>query len=405
MKQHAWIPALGWLLAAAPMAVAATDASTDPVEEARTIVHDLAGPQTMGRAPRTDLARAADVLEGELARLGEVVRQPVEVQGVPSANLVLLRQPATAGAGWIVVLAHYDHLGIGAEGSPHAGEVYFGADDNASGCAVLVMAAQRVFGSGRPTDRGLAFVLTTGEEDGLLGARAFLSSGPLDVASIDAAINLDTVGRLASGELTVFGVGSARVFSPALDGLNTVFQLPLQKVDQSSGASDDMAFAEASIPALHLFTGAWPEYHRPTDTVGLVDYQGLVDLADFTAELVEYLASAGTRIEYAAPGAAVALADPARATEGRRQVSFGSIPDFKFEGEGVLLSGVLPGSPAAEAGLMAGDRITAFGGAPVSDLTDYSEAMKHHVPGDVVEVEFVRDEETRRVQVTLTERR
>ena len=190
-----------------------------------------------------------------------------------------------------------------------------------------------------------------------------------------------------------------------LDGLNSVFDLPLQKVDQSSGASDDMPFVEAGIPALHLFTGAWPEYHRPTDTAETVDFEGMALLAEFTAELVGYLASEETKIEYVEPAAAAALADPDKATEGKRKVSFGSIPDFKFQGEGVKLSGVIPGSPAAAAGLEEGDLITGFGGAPVTDLTDYSEAMKLYSPGDVVVVDFMRDGKPMQVEVTLTERR
>jgi membrane-associated protease RseP (regulator of RpoE activity) len=213
------------------------------------------------------------------------------------------------------------------------------------------------------------------------------------------------VGRLDGGELTLFGVASARVFSSALDGLNSVFDLPMQKVDLSSGASDDMPFIESGIPSLHLFTGAWPEYHRPSDTMDTIDFEGLALLAEFTAELVNYLASAETQLDFVTPQNARALADPSRTTEGRRRVSFGSIPDFKFEGEGVLLSGVLPGSPAAAAGLQTGDLITGFAGTPITDLTDYSEAMKQHAPGDVVVVEYVRDGEAGSVEVTLTERR
>ncbi len=379
-------------------------AVADPVEDARVIVRELAGPDTRGRAADTDLADAMRWLEDGLGELGSVQRQPVEVMGVESANLVLLRDPTIEDAGWVVLGAHYDHLGDGEDGEPHAGEIFHGADDNASGCAVLLLAARTLLQEYGSTDRGLAIVLFTGEEQGLLGSRAFLDSGPIPADQIVAMINLDTVGRLDSGELTLFGVGSARVFSSTLDGLNSVFDLPLQKVDLSSGASDDMPFIEAGIPALHLFTGAWPEYHRPSDTMDTIDFEGLAMLAEFTAELVNYLASAETRLDFVTPQNARALADPSRTTEGRRRVSFGSIPDFKFEGEGVLLSGVLPGSPAAAAGLQTGDLITGFAGVPIADLTDYSEAMKRHAPGDVVVVEYVREGTAGSVEVTLTER-
>jgi hypothetical protein len=380
-------------------------ATAGRVEEARDIVAELAGPQTRGRAAGTDLAVAAERIEARLARLGPVQRQRVDVQGVESANLLLLRDPKVDDAGWIVVAAHYDHLGVGADEGPHAGEVFHGADDNASGCAALLMAARMLSEDYAPADRGLAFAFFTGEEQGLLGSRAFLRSGPVPKEEIVAMINLDTVGRLEGGELTLFGVASAKVFSSALDGLNTGFDLPLQKIDLSSGSSDDMPFIEVGIPALHLFTGAWPEYHRPSDTISTIDYEGLAQLAEFVAELADYLASSKTRLDFVPPQTVKALADPSRATEGRRRVSFGSIPDFKFEGEGVQLSGVLPGSPAAEAGLLAGDIIIGFGGVPIGDLTAYSEAMKQHSPGDVVRVEYVRDGESASIEVTLTERK
>ncbi len=377
----------------------------DPVEDARVIVRELAGPDTRGRAADTDLGDAMRWLEDGLGELGPVQRQSVEVMGVESANLILLRDPAVGDAGWVVLGAHYDHLGVGEDGGVHAGEVFHGADDNASGCAVLLLSARLLLQEYGATDRGLAIVFFTGEERGLLGSGAFIESGPVPADQIVAMINLDTVGRLDAGELTVFGVASARVFSSSLDGLNSVFDFPMQKVDLSSGASDDMPFIESGIPSLHLFTGAWPEYHRPSDTMDMIDSEGLALLAEFTAELVNYLASAETRLDFVTPQNARALADPSRTTEGRRRVSFGSIPDFKFEGEGVLLSGVLPGSPAAEAGLQAGDLITGFAGVPITDLTDYSEAMKTHAPGDVVVVEYVREGESSSVQVTLTERR
>ena len=377
----------------------------DPVEDARVIVRELAGPDTRGRAADTDLADAMRWIEDGLGELGTVKKQPVEVTGADSANLMLLREPTVEGAGWVVLGAHYDHLGVGEDGGPHAGETFHGADDNASGCATLLMAARLLLQEYGSSDRGIAIVFFTGEEQGLIGSRAFLESGPVPADEIVAMINLDTVGRLESGDLTLFGVASARVFSSTLDGLNSVFDLPLQKVDLSSGASDDMPFIEAGIPALHLFTGAWPEYHRPSDTIDTIDYDGLVLLAEFAAELVNYLASADTKLDFVTPQTATALADPSRTTEGRRRVSFGSIPDFKFEGEGVLLSGVLPGSPAAAAGLQTGDLITSFAGQPITDLTDYSEAMKRHAPGDVVVVEYMREGEAGKVEVTLTERR
>lgn len=372
-------------------------ASMDRVLEA------LAGPDTRGRAHDTDGPAAADFLLAHLADAGAVAQAFTGPGDATGRNVVVLVPGTQADAGWIVVGAHFDHLGLGEAGSANAGQVHFGADDNASGCAVL---AELVSTWDGPRERGIAFVFFDGEEQGLLGSRHFVQTPPEGVDAIAAMINLDTVGRLADGGLTVFGVESSPGFADAVAGINSAFGLDLKTVARSSGTADDMAFAEAGIPALHLFTGAHATYHRPGDTLDALDRDGLTTVLDFTFELTDYLSRADVDLTFVPAGAAAALADPARATEGRRRVSFGSIPDFQAtDVEGVKITGVIPGSPAEKAGLQAGDVIVGFAGGPVEDLTDYSEAMKRFAPGDVVEVEFLRDGERRMVEVTLVERR
>lgn len=394
------------LVASVILALATSSAFAAGEPALRQIVTEIAGPNTRGRAADTDLESARNALHKMLRDLGPVLVQDFEVDGVGTLqNLVLPREGSGDAQEWVVVVAHYDHLGVGGDDDPNPGKTYFGADDNASGVAVLLESARYFASEFEAPQRGVLFALTAGEEIGLKGARAMVADLEADGEKVVAVVNLDTVGRLADGGLTVFGVASARQFGPILSGLNSVYGLDLKPVDRPSGTADDQAFAEKGIPTLHLFTGAHATYHRPGDTTEALDFEGMGTLVEFTAELVDYLAQSDTEIDYVPAGATAAIADPQRATEGRRRVSFGSIPDFQFTGEGVKITGVIPGSPAAQAGLAADDVIVAFGEAPISDLTDYSEAMKLHQPGDEVLVAYLRGGERLTATVTLVERK
>jgi Peptidase family M28/PDZ domain len=351
------------------------------------------------------LTRLAGELQERLRPYGRVERQDFEAtEGESLTNLFWLRPGTAEPKEWIVLAAHYDHLGRGASGDPHEGEIYFGADDNASGVAVAMGTVARLHDFGA-SDRSVCVVLFAGEEIGLQGSQAFLKDGPLSDDTVLTMINLDSVGRWTGEGLTVFGVESSPGFSSTLDGINSAYGLTLKPVARSSGGSDDATFASAGIATLHLFTGAHGDYHRPSDTAEQLDYAAMEVLADFTADLVDYLAAGDTELSFVPAGAEAVRPDPKRATEGRRRVSFGSIPDFQFAGPGVKITGVLPGSPAEEAGLAADDVILAFGGEAVADLTDYSEAMKLYSPGDEVEVRFLRGDEQLQVMVTLVERK
>lgn len=401
---------LPWSLPAGLLIVIAlaapASAQLESVERMRDLVAWLAHPDREGRgAGSAGLESSAEHLEELWSKWGKVGVETFETpDGVTLRNLVLRFPPAEGEPEWIVVGAHYDHLGVGGDDDPHRGRVYPGADDNASGVAVVTEMARVVAERGAP-ERGALFVLFSGEEIGLHGSQAFLAADPERAARVSAMLNFDTVGRPDPEGFTVFGVESARSFRRSLEGLNSAFGLELALAERSTGGSDERSFLEQGIPALHFFSGAHADYHRPSDLPDRLDYQAMDRLAEFGVELVEYLGRRDTRIEYVPAGSQDVTPDPSRATEGRRRVSFGSIPDFKYQEEGVLLSGVLPGSPAALAGLEKGDVILGFGGDVVGDLTDYSEAMKRFAPGDVVAVQFRRGDETLEVEVTLVERK
>jgi hypothetical protein len=218
-------------------------------------------------------------------------------------------------------------------------------------------------------------------------------------------VNLDTVGRLFDGSLTIFGSKTASELADVLRGVNYGFRFQLDLPENDPGGSDHMSFVQRGVPAIQLFTGAHADYHRPGDTADKIDSEGLEKIAGFTTELLLYLTGRDRGLTFVPPGAEKAAAQAPSGAGGGRRVSFGSIPDFNHEGPGVLLSGVIPGSPAEKAGLRQGDLIVEFAGVPVDDLSGYSEALKSLSPGDEADVVFMRDGERQRVQVTVVERK
>lgn len=377
----------------APVAVGAEE------DALRTVVEILADPGLYGRGLGSAGNETARVLLTEtMADIGlepwdGAFEHPFSLEGHEGVNLVGVLPGASEGV--VVLGAHFDGQGA----TP---EVHPSADDNASGVAAVLVAAGVL--ADAELDRTVVVAFFDGEELGRLGSRAFLAEPVVDPATIVAMVNLDTVGRPDGDTLTVFGASSGSRLPEALRGINTVMGFDLALATQGAGASDDASFREAGIPAIQLFGHPHADYHRPTDTADKIDTEFLHRVSVFTAELVDYLSRADTQVDFVPAGATDVTADASRQTQGRRRVSFGSIPDFQFDGEGVLLGGVLPGSPAAEAGLQAGDILVSFGGVEVVDLTGYSEAMKQFAPGDEVEVVVRRGDETLTVSAVLRAR-
>ena len=190
----------------------------------------------------------------------------------------------------LVVGAHYDHLGTGWPDvkAGQAGKIHPGADDNASGVAVLLELA-RLFVK-HPGKRPIIFVGFSGEEAGRLGSRHFLAAlAPAARQNIMAMLNLDTVGRLGSGKLLALNCNSAREWSHIIHGCSYVTGVVATPVALSLDASDQVSFIEAGIPAVQLFTGAHVDYHSPGDTIAKIDVPGLAKVTRLAEEMVRYL--------------------------------------------------------------------------------------------------------------------
>ncbi len=425
-----------WPVPDSPLALALTNTEVKPAplapreplaapppafseQRLRADVEALSAPEMDGRGLGTPgLERAADYLAEQFAAAGLKpggedggwfqrwrVRTGPDGKELELRNLIGL-VPGTR-ADWagksLVIGAHYDHLGFGWPDvhESDAGKRHPGADDNASGLALLLELARHF--AAREPELTLVFVAFSGEEAGRLGSRHYLQTGgeyPANQAI--AMLNLDTVGRLQGRELLVLGTGSAREWPHIFRGAGHVAGLEVKAVGDDLGASDQRSFLDAGVPAVQLFSGAHPDYHRASDSADKLDYPGLLKTADLLNEVVGYLAARAEPLQ-SLLGSGDAPAPTSPAGEGRR-VSLGTVPDFAYPGPGVRLSGVGSGSPAERAGLREGDVLLAIGAVELADLRAFAQTLRALNPGQRVDLRFSRDGEERSAEAELVAR-
>ena len=305
---------------------------------------------------------------------------------------------------YVVIGAHYDHLGrspLDAMDPEAKDAIRHGADDNASGTAAVLELARRF--RSRPARRPILFVNFSGEELGDLGSEYFVDHSPVPLDSIDAMLNFDMVGRLRNDKLIVYGVATATEMRGIVDSANTVQPLQIDPVGDGFGPSDHASFYGKKIPVLHFFTDMHEDYHRATDVSSKVNVPGEVRVIDYAERIARAIAARPARLTYVrstAPPPKMSGSGPGNGTY------FGSIPDMGSSSgtPGVKLAGVTAGSPADKAGVQAGDIIVEFGGKPVKDIYDYTDAIGAHKPGDVVEVVVMRAGSRLALTATLAKR-
>lgn len=296
---------------------------------------------------------------------------------------------------FVVVGAHYDHLGRVAPATaeappPAAGEFYPGANDNASGVAVIFDLIRRaaISPDGESSRRSVLFVNFVAEEVGLQGSAHLVNNLPVADDLIDAMLNIDTVGQLTDNRLYISGVGTAEVFTGFVADAETE-GLDLSLTQGGWSGSDHMSFNTREIPVLFVFGGAYPQYNRPTDDWPTLDPASLVSVAGYTHRLLDLVRAEPSDMPW------IMIAEK-NLREGddegqNRDTWFGSLPDFTEEVSGYKLAGVFDDSPAAAAGLQKGDVLIMFGSDPVEDLATFTRAMRAYAPGDLVEVKVERD--------------
>jgi Tol biopolymer transport system component len=306
----------------------------------------------------------------------------------------------------VVIGAHYDHLGFGGEGStrPNVRAIHNGADDNASGTAGVLLAAERMTSllSTAANHRTVLFALFAGEEVGLAGSAHFVGKSPLPIDRVVAMINLDMVGRLREDRLIVFGTQSAAQWDDAVRAASSPLRLSITSRGDGYGPSDQTSFFARQIPVLHFFTGPHPEYHTPDDDASTVNAEGGARVAEFTARLAAMVARGEVTPQYARVASAPAMSGDSRGYG----AYLGTVPDFATgtEGGGVLLSDVRPASPAERAGIRPRDRIIRMAGTRIENLYDMTFALQEHRPGETIDVEVLRGAEKRTLRATLGRR-
>ncbi len=296
----------------------------------------------------------------------------------------------------VVLGAHYDHLGYGGANSAAPGDhaVHHGADDNASGTALLVEVARMLKQEG-PFPRTILFVAFSGEERGLLGSAHYAANAVVPLAETVAMVNLDMVGRLDGNSIVVHGTGTGTGFDALVDRFVAARGFEAAKEPGGFGPSDHSSFYARKIPVLHLFTGSHADYHRPTDTADKINYDGMVRITRLVADIVRDLATVSDRPAY------IEVASKQFARGDGDRPYFGSIPDFGKPGKGYAVTGATKDSPAAEGGLKGGDVIVRLGESAVTGLEDFDSALRKHKGGDTVPVVVLRDGAEVTLQITL----
>jgi hypothetical protein len=332
--------------------------------------------------------KAAAYLEKELKRWKlEVTVPEFKGHGTTGRNVIGVVKGTDSDEA-VVVGAHYDHLGESDKG------ICRGADDNASGTAVVLEVARRL--AAKPSRRTVVIAFFSGEEMGVLGSRAYVTKPVVPLEKTVAMINLDMVGRLQS-KLIVFGVDSGDKFQEYLD------ESPLKIVTKSDpiGPSDHTSFYVKGVPAVHVFTGSHKDWHKPTDTPDKLNVEGMRLVAYEVERLARRIGDAPARMAYKKVEAAPLPAGP----RAGGTPYLGLMPDYGFEGKGVRLAGVAPGSPAEKAGLKEGDVITKVDGRDCDEVKAYSAQFFSKRPGQEMQLDFTRDGKAQSLKVVLGEKR
>ena len=355
----------------------------------------------------TDLKPRSRALGTRAAMQVAVVQEKARTANV--VGRIAGSDPAVADE-CVIVGAHYDHLGFGGENSAspeQIGQPHLGADDNASGTAALLEIA-RAFAAEAPARRTVVFAAFSGEELGLLGSAQFVKTPPAGcpLGKMQLMVNLDMVGRPQQGKLYVHGVDTAKGLRETVKeqaDRAPPIALRVEVGGDGFGSSDNTSFYAKDVPVLYLFNGAHADYHRVSDSADKIDAAGLAEAARLGWRAARDAADWPTRLEVVR----VVQSKPQGGGGGRgSRPSLGTIPDFSERKDpGVLLTGVMPGSPAEKAGLAGGDVVLRLGTKKILNLEDLQYALTGHRPGDVLELEYLRGGTATVVQVTLAERK
>jgi Peptidase family M28/PDZ domain/PA domain len=307
---------------------------------------------------------------------------------------------------YVIVGAHYDHLGRGNVDSlapSQIGQIHPGADDNASGTAGVLELARLLAPERGKLKRSILFMDFAGEELGLLGSAEWVKepTRPLDKAV--AMINMDMIGRIKDDKVYIGGVGTGSTFKSVLDQAEKETPFKFEASPGGYSSSDHTSFVTKKIPVLFFFSGLHSDYHKPSDTWDKINGPSAARLLDMVENVAVQLANTDQPPTFQV----VAEEKPLGGIAGGGGYGpyFGSVPDFGQTENGVKFSDVRPNSPAAKAGFKAGDILVQFGDKPIKNLYDFTDALRRSKVGDVVEVKVLRDGQPVTASVKLEQRK
>jgi hypothetical protein len=325
-----------------------------------------------------------------------------------TARSVLAYLPARTGVDavekpWVVIGAHYDHLGRGGKGNSlasrdEAKEIHHGADDNASGTAAVLAIAENV--ARQPRRRHVLIALWSAEEIGLVGSNAFTAAPPVPLNQIAAYLNFDMVGRMQDNKLIVQATGTSPAWGRLLERANVAAGFDLVVQPDPYQPTDVATFNQAGIASLAFFTGSHADYHKPSDTAGKINFEDLDRVVTMAAALVRSIADADQAPQFTKVDQPVS-----RGTVAGLRVTTGTIPDYATEVKGLLLGGVTGAGPAERAGLLKGDIIVEIAGQTIANIYDYTYALELLRVNQPVKVVYVRNGERRDTTLTPAARR
>lgn len=283
----------------------------------------------------------------------------------------------------IIIGAHYDHLGYGAEGSLYRGEdnaIHNGADDNASGVAVMLNLAGKL----KNTNKGnnYLFMAFSGEEMGLLGSNYFTKNATIALDSVNYMLNMDMVGRLKQDStLAVYGIGTSPILKQVITASNSKFKI----IENESGVgpSDHTSFYLSDIPVLHFFTGQHEDYHKPSDDSDKLNYEGMDAISNYIYDIITDLDDNGKLVFRKTKNESEETP--------RFKVGLGVVPDYLFDGEGMRIDGTREDTPAFSAGLQKGDVVIKLGDSLVTDMMSYMRALSVFEKGDSTQIVVTRN--------------
>ncbi len=300
----------------------------------------------------------------------------------------------------VIIGAHFDHLGMGGRNALDTVKAFHrGADDNASGTAGVLELAEYFVKHRNELNRSLLFMTFSGEEEGLFGSQQYVKSPLFSFDHTQAMINMDMIGRLKDSILIIEGMGTSPAWDSIFRSISSAKKpFVIRYKQDGEGPSDHASFYRKHLPVLFFFTGLHKDYHRASDTKDKLDYNGEANILKLVSEVIKQTANTLSKI----PFTIVPIDTTKKSTSFK--VYVGGVPDYGYDGEGLKISDVTPGSPAAKAGLLAEDIIVKFGELQIKNIYDYTNALSSLHPGDKIIALIKRGKNTIEVPIELGSR-